>query len=345
MTAFRRLGAGLAALGVAAAGLAAVVPSSSAASPGAVHRVRCPVVFSPRFAARIRHDFPRRRVTASVEDLRTGCRDDLHRGMRITTASVVKAQVLGAVLLHAQAQHRGLTAWERHRAYPMIRWSFNEPYVGDLYSDVGGVAAMNRFCRRMHAFHTVNTLEYGGTVTTARDRTAIIRRMLSSGGPLRPAYRRIAWHYLSHVTPTQRWGVTAGVPAGWRVALKNGFYPMSGHGWRVGSTGFLRAPGTESGLAVTIMTDQDANQVAGIHLVERVERHVMKVLTDGPPAPRIVDRARCLTAHSGQSWSQLAARLGTGDWQRVRRESGGNPSPLAGQRVCSPRLEPPGGTA
>ena len=37
----------------------------------------------------------------------------------------------------------------------------------------------------------------------------------------------------------------AGRPrSGWRVALKNGFYPATGAGWRLGSTGFVRRDGT-----------------------------------------------------------------------------------------------------
>jgi hypothetical protein len=280
-------------------------------------------------------------VTASVQDVRDGCSFHLHRTMSITTASVVKAQVLGAVLLKAQSQHRQLDKRERHDIYPMIRWSYNDPYVPDLYQDVGGVAGMDRFDRRMHAFHTVNTEEYGATITTASDRTNIVRRMLYGGGPIRSAYRKIAWQYMSHVTPTQRWGITAGMRRGWQVALKNGFYPLSGRGWRVGSTGFLRAPHEHTGYAITIMTDGDVTQVAGIRLVEQVARRAADVLASGPTAKRVVARARCLTIRTSTNWQRVAQRLGTKDWRGVRRVSGGNPDPLFGQRACSQHLTDP----
>jgi hypothetical protein len=299
---------------------------------------QCHPVFTRKFVADLRHRFPHQRVAASIQDVRDGCSFHLHRKMRITTASVIKAQVLGAVLLKAQSEHRHLDARERHDIHPMIRWSYNNPYVPDLYADVGGVAGMDRFDRRMHAFHTINTEEYGATITTAGDRTNIARRMLYGGGPLRAAYRRIAWRYMSTVTPTQRWGITAGMRRGWQVALKNGFYPISGHAWRVGSTGFLRAPHGHAGYAITVMTDDDITQVAGLRLVERVVRRAADVLTAGPRANRIVARARCLTVRGGPSWQQVAGRLGTKDWRGVRRVSGGNPDPLFGQRVCSPVL-------
>lgn len=302
------------------------------------HQRRCHPIFTKDFVAALHRGFPGQRVTASIQDVRNGCAFHLHPTMRITTASVIKAQVLGAVLLKAQSEHRKLDARERHDIHPMIRWSYNNPYVPDLYNDVGGVAGMDRFDHRMHARHTVNTEEYGGTVTTTNDRTHIVRRMLYGGGPIRAAYRAIAWRYMSDVTPTQRWGITAGMRRGWQVALKNGFYPMSGRQWRVGSTGFLRAPHGGKGYAITVMTDNDHTQVAGIRLVERVVRRVAAALTSGQRADRIVDHARCLTVQGSTSWAQAARRLGTNDTRGVRRVSGGNPDPLFGQRLCSPVL-------
>ena len=322
---------------IAASAVLAGGPTVAAAGARATG---CGVLFTKQFARRLSHEHPHQRVTASVIDVRTGCRYELHPGMSITTASVVKAQVLGAVLLKAQGRQRSLTNRERRLIFPMIRWSYNEPFVTDLYDDVGGVAAMNRFCRRMHAFHTINTEEYGATVTTAADRTNIALRMLYGDGPLHRRYRNIAWHYMSNVNPTQRWGITAGVHKGWSVALKNGFYPMSGHGWRVGSTGFVRAPGTAKGIAITVMTDQDASQMRGIREVEKVSRWVESHLATGPVARRVVTRARCLSVTSPISWQTAAHRLGTSDWQAVRQVSGGNPYPLHGQRVCSNRLSP-----
>src|SRR5581483_7383903 len=267
------------AVAVAAVLVASPAMQSAAPAPARHRGAHCGHVFTKSFRAELRHAFPHQRVTASIDDVRTGCHYHLYRHMRITTASVIKAQVLGAVLLKAQHHHRGLDARERHDIHPMIRWSFNNPYVPDLYYDVGGVAGMDRFDHRMHAFHTANTLEYGATVTTSGDRTNISKRMLYGGGPIRARYRRIAWRYMSNVTPTQRWGITAGMRKGWDVALKNGFYPMPGHGWRAGSTGFLRAPRGHKGYAITVMTDQNRTQIAGIRLVQEVVRRAADALT------------------------------------------------------------------
>ena len=296
----------------------------------------CPTVFPASFVAQLERDFPDQRVTAYVHDTRTGCRAALHDGLRLTTASVIKAGVLGAVLLKAQDARRGLTEWERARIRPMIQLSHNNPHVSDLYGHVGGVAGMDRADRRWGVTATTNTTAYGATATTARDRTRVSLAMLHGGGPLAAAGRAEAWRYMTTVHPTQRWGISAGVPGGHAVALKNGFYPMRGNGWRVGSTGFVRA-GTSGGYALTVLTDRGTSQGQGMRLVETVSRQVAQALTDGAPAPRSVDRAVCTGTRSGESWATVARRVGS-KAAAVQRVSGGNRSPLQGQRACSPDL-------
>lgn len=280
-------------------------------------------------------DFP---DALSGVDTRTGCEHSLHPDLRLTTASLIKGAVLGAVLLEAQDARRGLSDWERARIRPMIEYSHNNPYVSDLYAMVGGVEGMDAADRRWGATSTTNTSAYGATWTAARDRTRISLKMLHGGGPLAAGGRAEAWHYMTSVHPTQRWGISAGVPQGYTVALKNGFYPMRDYGWRVGSTGFVRQ-GTAGGYAFTVLTDGGSSQVQGMRLVEDVSRRVAALLAGGTPAPRSVDRAVCTTASSGETWEVVARRVGA-DAAGVRTVSGGNPSPLHGQRACSPTLRP-----
>jgi hypothetical protein len=146
---------------------------------------------------------------------------------------------------------------------------------------------------------------------------------------------------MSTVHPTQRWGISAGVRTGYEVALKNGFYPMSGNGWRVGSTGFVRARGTDGGYAITVLTDRGPDHQTGLRAVEAVSRQVAALLTgSGSVAPRSVDRAVCTRTSSGESWARVAQRLGlaTSRAGEVQSVSGGNSAPLHGQRACSPDL-------
>ena len=190
--------------------------------------------------------------------------------------------------------------------------------------------------------HTTESLAYGATVTTARDRTLVTRGLLYGGGPLQAAGRATAWGYMSNVTPTQRWGVTRACRRAGRSRLKNGFYPMQGNGWRVGSTGFVRQTGTNSGYVITVLTDRNPSQVAGMSLVEAVSLRVARALAGrtrtrgGQPLPVRHGARRLVLAVRRAQGARGRRALGRGE----AGQSGGNPSPLSGQRVCSPDLGP-----
>jgi len=309
----------------------------------------CVEPFSPDLHAAIARDFPGQRVTAAVHDVRTGCWYHLAPGTVMTTASVIKAQFLAGVLLRAQDEGRGLTSWERSRVEPMIARSHNPP-ASDLYVSLGGDAGQERIDQRFGLTRTTSTSRWGLTTSTAEDRTRLAAALLHGGGPLATPYREEAWRTMTSVHPTQQWGISAGVPSGWTVALKNGFYPTSGAArWRIGSTGFVRHDASGSGYAITVMTDQNPDHATGQRLVELVSRSLASALTTGDPAPRAVDRSICVTTAAGESWAGVARRLGTGDVAGVRSVSGGPDRPLSGMRACRPDLrvvfDPDGPTA
>ena len=140
---------------------------------------------------------------------------------------------------------------------------------------------------------------------------------------------------MSGVSPAQSWGVTAGLPSAYRAALKNGFFPGSGSGsrWRLGTTGVVRGP-SGGAYAMTVMTDNNPDEIAGITLVEKIARHINSALTAGVPAERAVDLVECVEPPGGSSWSSAADMLGGVDAARLRRLNGGEAAPLTGQRVC-----------
>jgi beta-lactamase class A len=322
-------------LGIVAV-LAAIPVVAPAAPAGAAS---CTSVFSAAFADDLAARYPGIRMTAAVHDTRTGCWYHLRPGTRMGTASVIKAQVLGAVLLRAQAAGRGLTSWERSQIGPMIRYSFN-PETSNLYVYVGSEAGMRATDRPFGVTSTTHTARFGATQSTAADRTNVALRLLHRSGALAQGYRDTAWAYMSDVHPLQEWGISAGVPVGWSVAQKNGFYPSSGVGWRVGSSGFVRQDGGDQGYAITVMTEGATTQRTGIRLTEEIARRAAEALTVGPGDARPFDRARCVQTTSGESWTGVAARLGLPSSRagEVRTVAGGNPSPLSGQLACSPDI-------
>lgn len=279
--------------------------------------------------------WPGRRFTTHVRDLRTGCVYELHPGLALTTASVIKAQVLAGVELRAQEQGRGLTESEAAQVDLMIRYSHNRPPTTALYAAVGSASGMEALDRRFGMAGTSHTARYGATVSTAADRTRLVEQLLVGGGPLDDAHVADAWEFMSTVSTAQTWGVSAGLPAGHEFALKNGFYPLSGRGWRTGTTGVARD--VDGGAwALTVMTDGNPTEASGIDLVEEIVRMVNGALTVGEPAPRAVDGVTCTTTGSGRSWSSVAADLAVDDVALLRKLNGGESAPLSGQRVCAP---------
>jgi hypothetical protein len=140
---------------------------------------------------------------------------------------------------------------------------------------------------------------------------------------------------MTRVSTAQSWGITAGLPIEHVVALKNGFFPLAGRGWRLGSTGVVKDD-AGGAYAVTILTDGNPTESSGIALVEAISRHVDSELTVGNPVPGAVDDVVCLEAYAGQSWSTVSTLLGETDAVLVQHVNGGEPAPLSGQRICSP---------
>ena len=140
---------------------------------------------------------------------------------------------------------------------------------------------------------------------------------------------------MSGVSVGQSCGISAGLSVGHDFALKNGFYPMSGRGWRLGSTGVIRDDhgGT---YAMTVMTEGSSTEAADIALVELVTAHVNDRLTIGDATSRSVDAVSCNETSDGASWAAAASTLGVSDVANLRHINGGEAAPLSGQRVCAP---------
>lgn len=271
--------------------LAGVIPATSAAAQGSECAAHNP--FPPELALQLTTQYPDQRFSAAVYDRRTGCEYHFMPDERITTASVFKIEVMAGVLLEAQTQGRGLTAWEEARVWPMITESADPP-TNELFAYLGGQAA---FAALHEIFGLTETsippLKWGATSTSAADQVHLVRQvLLGEFGPLGEPYRELAWDMMTSVVPSQAWGISGGVSDRWTVALKNGFFPLSGP-WRVNSSGFVRDLGG-SGYAVTILSDGWPTLAAGIQVVEVIGEAVWLELAplsapDGLPFVDVAD--------------------------------------------------------
>jgi hypothetical protein len=199
-------------------------------------------------------------VLAAVYDIGTGRIWDLGQGAPQAEASVVKLDIL-ETLLAEQGSGTGLPASDQSLAEQMIEDSDNDAATSLWYA-AGGPARIGSFNAKAGLTHTAPSPcvvcqgfpwpGWGLTTSTPDDQIALLKQLVTPGSLLTRAERDYALSLMENVTPSQRWGVTGGVPASVTVALKNGWLPLRGSDsdWQVNSVGWIHGGGRDYLLAV-----------------------------------------------------------------------------------------------
>jgi beta-lactamase class A len=215
-------------------------------------------------------------VTAAVYDIDTGQEYLYKPQYAMKTASTIKVDILATALHQAQVAHHPLPANEAAAAVPMITQSDNNA-ASNLYDDIGGWSAIGPFDKSIGMTRTTPNPEgyFGETFTTAADQITLLKQIMLPGGELSPASRRYEYELMRHVIPSQRWGITGGVPANARVAIKNGWLPES-TGWHVNSIG--RVQGDNRNYLIAVYTEWDPSWDYGIDTIERVAAAAWKAM-------------------------------------------------------------------
>ena len=210
------------------------------------------------------------RVGIAVYDATTHTTYGLNQAATFQTASIVKAQILGAVLQRAQAQRRPLTAVERANLAAMIQRSDNHAAT-TLWHLLGGASAVAAFDRLVPMPATTPHAAWGLTTTTAADNVRLLRTVAFPNATLTPRHRAYGLSLLEHVVGTQRWGVAAGVAPTAVVALKNGWLPLADPAhWRVNSIGWVK--GAHRNYVVAVLTDHNPSMRYGIDTIQQLSR-------------------------------------------------------------------------
>ncbi|WKE67983.1 hypothetical protein [Streptomyces sp. WP-1] len=213
-------------------------------------------------------------ATVAVLDLDAGAATPVIQGEDRTydTASIVKVDILAALLLKAQDERRALTDEERGHAEPMIRQSDNDS-ADALWKEIGRDAGLTAANERLGLISTTAGTggRWGLTRTTASDQIRLLRAVFDDGaeGPLTPGSRAYVRTLMSEVLPEQSWGVSAVDAAG--AELKNGWLQRSTTGlWDVNSIGEVTLGGHRC--LVAVLSDGSASMDDGVSLVERTAR-------------------------------------------------------------------------
>jgi len=261
---------------------AAAVPTSFSAAPSPrpnESRVsRAPAHADPLGAAAASYLSARTgTVLAAVYDLRTGQTWSLGAGPPQAEASVVKLDVLETLLAERGGGSAGLAASDRTLAGEMIKDSDNDAATS-LWYEVGGPDKIRAFNAQAGLIRTSPSScvvcpgfpwpGWGLTTTIPADQITLLRELVEPGILLTPADRSYALSLMENVIPSQRWGVSGGVPAGVTVALKNGWLPLnsSDTNWQVNSVGWISGRGRDYLMAV--LTTGNPTEQYGVRTID-----------------------------------------------------------------------------
>ncbi|MDT0442893.1 serine hydrolase [Streptomyces johnsoniae] len=210
------------------------------------------------------------RVSVSVQPL-DGGEGAAFGGELFDTASIVKVDILAALLLQAQDAGRTLTSVERARAEVMIEQSDNDA-TDALWLSIGGADGLDAANRRLGL--TATTAGGGGhwglTQTTSKDQMTLLRAIYGERSVLSTEARAYLRELMGGVVEGQRWGISAAADGG-AFELKNGWLPRTGtERWDVNSIGRVTAGGRE--YLVAVVSDGHVSLEAGISVVEAAAR-------------------------------------------------------------------------
>ena len=219
-------------------------------------------------------------ILAAVYDVGTGRTWHLGQGRPQAEASVVKLDVLETLLAeHDQDDGAGLSASDRSLAEQMIEYSDNAAATS-LWYEVGGAARIRSFNTSAGLTQTAPSScvvcpgfpwpGWGLTTTSPDDQIALLRQLVAPSPLLTSAERDYALSLMEDVTPSQRWGISGGVPAQVTVALKNGWLPLQGtdSDWQVNSVGWISGGGRN--YLIAVLTTGNPSEQYGIDTIDRL---------------------------------------------------------------------------
>jgi beta-lactamase class A len=188
---------------------------------------------------------------------------------RFPCASVIKAMFMVTYLRQASVRDRPLEAADRALLAPMIRRSDN--ITATRIRDLVGNAAVVRLAEDAGMTRFEIASVWGHSLITARDQT---RFFLALEDLLPERHRGYALRLLRTIVPSQRWGMGAVVPDGWRLHFKGGW--GSGTGAVDHQVGLLTRAGHR--VAIAVLTVNSPSHDYGKATLRGVARRLMRGL-------------------------------------------------------------------
>ena len=218
-------------------------------------------------------------VLAAIYDVRTGQSWRIGAGPAQAEASVVKLDILEALL--ARPGGIGLSPGDQSLTQSMIEDSDNDAATS-LWDEAGGAPGIGAYNDRAGLTKTTPSAcvtctgfawpGWGLTTTTPDDQLSLLKQLVTPGQRplLSGPERSYALSLMENIAPGQRWGVSGGVPAGVTVALKNGWLPLdlARTNWQINSVGWVSGDGRD--YLIAVLTTGNPTEQYGIDTINAV---------------------------------------------------------------------------
>jgi beta-lactamase class A len=226
-------------------------------------------------------------VTAAVYDVATGQTWTFGSTKPQAEASIVKLNILETLYAQHRTGSGQLSSSDTSLAQNMMEDSDNDAATS-LWDAVGGSHQIASFNSSAGLTHTEpsSCVEcpdfpwpgWGLSTTTPTDQLALLRELIRPSTLLTDAQRDSALQLMEHVDPSQRWGVSGGVPSEAKVALKDGWLPLNeaSTNWQINSIGWVSGHGRDYLMAV--LTTGNPNQQYGIDTINQLSSLVWQHL-------------------------------------------------------------------
>ncbi|MEV6376981.1 serine hydrolase [Micromonospora musae] len=221
------------------------------------------------------------RIAVAVQDRVTGVSVTVGT-QRFQTASIVKADILAAVLWHAQQDGKKVSSADRERARKSITLSDNDA-TSALYDRIDGKPGLTAANRAFGLKETAPNVRWGMTLTTVADQIRLLTALSTEDGPLTEADRTYLFGLMSKVDEEQDWGITAAAGTDTTESyVKNGWDQLDADNgkWAVNSIGRLVEP--EHDWLIAVLSSQHTKMETGIRMVEKVAKYAVGELRKIP---------------------------------------------------------------
>lgn len=229
------------------------------------------------FAAVASH--PAESAGAWVIDLRSGCEWGWNASDHLFPQASVSKVSLMALALQRVASGEWTMASVDRTIDAMITRSENDAAIR-LWNRLGGQPEVAAFHADLGLDQTRIAGSFGASTSSPRDLARLTTTVLGSNSILPRDLRDYARDKMGAVIAEQAFGVTAGAPVGWHVAVKNGWWQIrpkdSGHAWhwRVNSTGMVFDASGRPRWVLAVMGNDWASMEAGVDRIEAISTTV-----------------------------------------------------------------------